>query len=175
MTLQGGEFIRRFLVHLLPNGFHRIRYYGFLGNCHRAQTAPTWFSRGDARSCGQACCRPPAQPTRIVLDGSEHGTRLECELLDYHRSIRPRRGAQRSRSSKASTISDVTIHRSSPIDYEPGVSRRLSIPTHIRLPSCSRPSRGRRDELYPPRRSTTAVTRAVPVGQGREHQPRLGG
>jgi hypothetical protein len=37
MTLQGDEFIRRFLVHVLSDGFHRIRYYGFLGNCHRAQ------------------------------------------------------------------------------------------------------------------------------------------
>jgi len=27
MTLQGGEFIRRFLIHVLPDGFHRIRYY----------------------------------------------------------------------------------------------------------------------------------------------------
>ena len=36
MTLDGGEFIRRFLIHVLPGGFHRIRYYGFLGNCHRA-------------------------------------------------------------------------------------------------------------------------------------------
>jgi len=37
MTLDGGEFIRRFLIHVLPEGFHRIRYYGFLGNCHRAR------------------------------------------------------------------------------------------------------------------------------------------
>lgn len=37
MSLQGGEFIRRFLIHVLPDGFHRIRYFGFLGNCHRAQ------------------------------------------------------------------------------------------------------------------------------------------
>src|ERR1700693_4320455 len=37
MTLQGGEFIRRFLVHVLPDGFRRIRYYGFLGNCHRTR------------------------------------------------------------------------------------------------------------------------------------------
>ena len=37
MTLDGGEFIRRFLIHVLPDGFHRIRYYGFLGNCHRAR------------------------------------------------------------------------------------------------------------------------------------------
>jgi Putative transposase len=37
MTLDGNEFIRRFLIHVLPGGFHRIRYYGFLGNCHRAR------------------------------------------------------------------------------------------------------------------------------------------
>jgi hypothetical protein len=37
MTLEAGEFIRRFLIHVLPDGFHRIRYFGFLGNCHRAQ------------------------------------------------------------------------------------------------------------------------------------------
>ena len=37
MTLEAGEFIRRFLIHVLPDGFHRIRYFGFLGNHHRAR------------------------------------------------------------------------------------------------------------------------------------------
>ena len=37
MTVTADEFIRRFLLHVLPAGFHRIRYYGFLGNRHRAQ------------------------------------------------------------------------------------------------------------------------------------------
>jgi hypothetical protein len=36
MTLSADEFIRRFLLHALPPGFQRIRYYGFLANCHRA-------------------------------------------------------------------------------------------------------------------------------------------
>jgi Putative transposase len=36
MRLEITEFIRRFLLHLLPNGFHRIRHYGFLANGHRA-------------------------------------------------------------------------------------------------------------------------------------------
>ena len=35
MTLDADEFIRRFLLHALPDGFHRIRYYGFLANGHR--------------------------------------------------------------------------------------------------------------------------------------------
>ena len=37
MTLDACEFIRRFLMHVLPGGFQRIRYYGFLANRHRAQ------------------------------------------------------------------------------------------------------------------------------------------
>src|ERR1700674_3773131 len=37
MTLTADEFIRRFLLHVLPSGFHRIRYYGFLGNRHRKE------------------------------------------------------------------------------------------------------------------------------------------
>ncbi|HZC89457.1 MAG TPA: transposase, partial [Mycobacterium sp.] len=35
MTLDAGEFIRRFLLHVLPDGFHRIRHYGYLANGHR--------------------------------------------------------------------------------------------------------------------------------------------
>src|SRR5271170_5761865 len=36
MTLAADEFIRRFLLHALPDGFHRIRHYGFLANRQRA-------------------------------------------------------------------------------------------------------------------------------------------
>ena len=36
MRLPVGEFIRRFLLHVLPNGFHRIRHYGLFANGHRA-------------------------------------------------------------------------------------------------------------------------------------------
>ena len=35
MTLDAAEFIRRFLLHVLPDGFQRIRHYGFLANGHR--------------------------------------------------------------------------------------------------------------------------------------------
>src|SRR5204863_6423141 len=37
MTLDTGEFIRRFLMHVLPAGFHRIRYYGLLATGKRAE------------------------------------------------------------------------------------------------------------------------------------------
>lgn len=37
MTLEPGEFIRRFLLHILPQGFMRIRYFGFLANRTKRQ------------------------------------------------------------------------------------------------------------------------------------------
>jgi hypothetical protein len=40
MTLDADEFMRRFLLHVLPSGFHRIRHYGLLSNAqHKAQLA----------------------------------------------------------------------------------------------------------------------------------------
>ena len=36
MTLSTAEFIRRFLIHVLPSGFHRIRHYGLLASGTRA-------------------------------------------------------------------------------------------------------------------------------------------
>jgi hypothetical protein len=37
LRLEIAEFIRRFLLHVLPDGFQRIRHYGFLANSHRAE------------------------------------------------------------------------------------------------------------------------------------------
>jgi hypothetical protein len=37
MTLAAGEFIRRFLIHVLPQGFHRIRHYGLFANGGRSE------------------------------------------------------------------------------------------------------------------------------------------
>jgi hypothetical protein len=41
MTLETGEFIRRFLIHVLPKGFHRIRHYGLLASGARAENLAT--------------------------------------------------------------------------------------------------------------------------------------
>src|SRR5271170_7572661 len=43
MTLSLDEFLRRFLLHLLPEGFVRIRNFGFLANRKRATTLPLCF------------------------------------------------------------------------------------------------------------------------------------
>ena len=36
MTISADEFLRRFLLHVLPKGFNKIRYFGFLGSRYRA-------------------------------------------------------------------------------------------------------------------------------------------
>ena len=41
MRLHPHEFIRRFLLHVLPKGFHRIRPYGLFANANRAETIAT--------------------------------------------------------------------------------------------------------------------------------------
>ena len=37
LVLSGEEFIRRFLMHILPKGFHRVRFAGFLANCRKTE------------------------------------------------------------------------------------------------------------------------------------------
>jgi hypothetical protein len=43
LSLSVDEFLRRFLLHLLPQGFVRIRNFGFLANRRRATTLPLCF------------------------------------------------------------------------------------------------------------------------------------
>lgn len=43
ITLKNEEFIRRFLMHVLPSGFQKIRYYGFLNNRMKAQNLKLIF------------------------------------------------------------------------------------------------------------------------------------
>lgn len=66
MTLQAGEFIRRFLQHVLPKGLMRIRHYGFLANsCRRRKLA--LIRR--AMACAQATPRsdPDPEPARLFV------------------------------------------------------------------------------------------------------------
>jgi hypothetical protein len=64
MTLATGEFIRRFLIHVLPHGFHRIRHYGLLGSGTRADNIAR------AREL-LAASKPEGQPTEAAVDHSK--------------------------------------------------------------------------------------------------------
>jgi hypothetical protein len=41
MTVTNAQFMRRFLLHVLPSGFHRIRHYGLLANANRKHDIPS--------------------------------------------------------------------------------------------------------------------------------------
>jgi hypothetical protein len=55
MTLEPSEFIRRFLLHVLPRGFHRIRHYGLLASSTRKSSI--------ARARELLAASPPLQPS----------------------------------------------------------------------------------------------------------------
>jgi len=87
MTLSAAEFIRRFLLHVLPSGFHRIRAFGFLANRHRrsalarcrqllgatSAAAPTGAANGPSdataapRFIGASPVCPACQRGRLVI------------------------------------------------------------------------------------------------------------
>jgi hypothetical protein len=67
MTLDADEFIRRFLLHSLPDGFHRIRHYGFFANGHRA---------GKLVLCRKLLTvASPTEPPAVVRDQRDHHRR----------------------------------------------------------------------------------------------------
>jgi hypothetical protein len=61
MTLEAHEFLRRFLLHLVPTGFVRIRHYGFLGNRNKAQAL-----RQCRHLLGQRPEPPPRAPKTVA-------------------------------------------------------------------------------------------------------------
>jgi len=58
MRLAPHEFIRRFLLHVLPDGFHRIRHYGFLAKGDRGETLARVRDLTSARSAAESANGP---------------------------------------------------------------------------------------------------------------------
>jgi hypothetical protein len=79
MTVSAGEFIRRFLLHTLPPGFQRIRYYGFLANAHRAARL-------------QLCRRLLATPTADLLPRASDYRDFYLQLTGINLRLCPRCG-----------------------------------------------------------------------------------
>ena len=69
MTLGADEFIRRFLLHVLPDGFQRIRYYGFLANRYRAEKLAL---------CRQLMQMPPPTPNQNREVNKDYRDRYEA-------------------------------------------------------------------------------------------------
>jgi hypothetical protein len=76
MTLDAAEFIRRFLLHVLPSGFHRIRHYGLFAGTVRAR---------NIERVRQALAAPERSPAETDCDfedpnteGPSPGRRCPC-------------------------------------------------------------------------------------------------
>jgi uncharacterized protein YjbJ (UPF0337 family) len=66
MTLTADEFIRRFLLHVLPKGFHRIRHYGLLATGGRRDNL--------ARASALLGVAPPVAPAELADTNRPEGT-----------------------------------------------------------------------------------------------------
>jgi hypothetical protein len=75
MTLDAEEFIRRFLLHVLPDGFQRIRYYGFLGNRYREEKLARC-----RQLLGMPACPPTSEESQDYRDRYEELT--GCSLRE---------------------------------------------------------------------------------------------
>ena len=62
MTLATGEFIRRFLIHVLPQGFHRIRHYGLFASATRADNIARARRLLDVPAAGDTNCAEATEP-----------------------------------------------------------------------------------------------------------------
>ncbi len=70
MTLATDEFIRRFLIHILPKGFHRIRHYGLLASANRADNI--------ARARELLAVPPPAKQSETPKAAIDQPRVLPC-------------------------------------------------------------------------------------------------
>ncbi|HMH73310.1 MAG TPA: IS91 family transposase [Bradyrhizobium sp.] len=72
MTLKPDEFIRRFLIHVLPNGFHRIRHYGLLASGTKTETIARARELIAAVTPVQTAHQPQASETAAAIDRPTH-------------------------------------------------------------------------------------------------------
>jgi hypothetical protein len=75
MSLATPEFMRRFLLHVLPSGFHRIRHYGLLANAKRKTNIAT------ARELLHQPAPPPAAEPGV--GGADHGSHRRTFLCRH--------------------------------------------------------------------------------------------
>jgi Putative transposase/Transposase zinc-binding domain len=104
MTLEADEFMRRFLLHVLPKGFRRIRHFGFLANACRAAKLPAIRAALQAPAPGPKVEHPDYRERYAVLTGHRIDLCPICggcmiEIAVVPRSPSPRRSEPRCDTS----------------------------------------------------------------------------
>ena len=101
-TLDAATFLRRFLLHVLPDRFVRIRHYGWLANCTRQPLLPTVQALLTPSATSATPARPaapePWEATVLRLTGSDVAALRVAGLVDSSSSKRCRRRPSRARS-----------------------------------------------------------------------------
>lgn len=82
MTLTSHEFIRRFLIHVLPSSFHRIRHYGLLANSGRVEHLKKI----------RELIQQPTQPDTVASSTETHTTDGELETVPLPTFVCPHCG-----------------------------------------------------------------------------------
>jgi hypothetical protein len=83
MTLKPGGFIRRFLIHVLPKGFHRIRHCGLLASGTKTETIARARELIAAATAAQTAHKQQAPDNAAATDQPNH----PCPCCGGHMSI----------------------------------------------------------------------------------------
>jgi hypothetical protein len=105
MTLEPGEFMRRFLLHVLPKGFHRIRHYGLLASSRTKADTLARARELIAAATPAPSAAKPQTATAAAPDTLEHPCRccggrmiiietFEAGCTPHHRPTWPATGAR---------------------------------------------------------------------------------
>ena len=168
MTVAAGEFIRRFLLHVLPDGFHRIRYYGLLASTTRAENIAR--ARGTARGANPA---DRGHQGRQYRGRRTANTRAPLPLLrrphDHHRGLRARllTAISTDRTRRGDQDRHLMSASARPLNPNADASCR-SVPGHRRMwpaplhPSSHSPRWGVRTSTVVIHHTTHAISHPAP-------------
>ena len=176
MTLAAHEFIRRFLLHVLPSGFHRIRHYGLIAGAVRAD---------NIERARQLLAAPEASPERSRNEAdSEAEDSFACASLPVLRRPDDHRRDLRRRAPRAIAIPEPDQDRQlMTVAPHPAVHRRSPPPPAARRNTSATPARGRqpscaRDQRLAPahrrhrKRPTPPLPTKTPSAPGRRRLAR---
>ena len=87
LALDAVEFLRRFFLHVLPSGFVRIRYFGFLANCHLEEKIATCRRLLDVAPAALLLPNPPVDYRTLYLQLTDRSLDL-CPVCQQGRMVR---------------------------------------------------------------------------------------
>ena len=102
MTVSVDEFIRRFLLHVLPDGMHRIRHFGTLSNGCRATTLHSARQALGSSGCPDQCVDDDAPEGKPERDEPAEPGAAPVTCPDCGAALRPVREIPRQRPAHAS-------------------------------------------------------------------------